>query len=65
MKAGEIRNLGEEELVKQLEEARHELFNLRFRVGTRQMVNHREIGRVKRNIARMMTIQRERQLAGA
>ena len=62
MRADEIRALGDQELARQLEEARGELFNLRFRVATRQLVNHREICRVKRNIARMMTIRRERQL---
>jgi large subunit ribosomal protein L29 len=65
VKADEIRALGDEELTKQLEEARRELFNLRFRLETRQLVNHREIYRVKRNIARMITIVRERQLAEA
>lgn len=65
MRADEIRALSDEELAKQLEEARRELFNLRFRLATRQLVNHREISRVKRNIARMMTIMRERQLIEA
>lgn len=65
MRADEIRVLSDQELAKQLEEARRELFNLRFRLATRQLVNHREIGRVKRNIARMMTIMRERQLIEA
>jgi len=65
VRADEIRALSDEELAKQLEEARRELFNLRFRLATRQLVNHREISRVKRNIARMMTIMRERQLIEA
>ncbi len=65
MRADEIRALSDQELAKQLEEARRELFNLRFRLATRQLVNHREISRVKRNIARMMTIMRERQLIEA
>lgn len=62
MKAEEIRQLGNEELKKQLEEAHQELFNLRFRLATRQLVNHREIRSVKKKIARMMTIMREREL---
>ncbi|HEY78493.1 MAG TPA: 50S ribosomal protein L29 [Dehalococcoidia bacterium] len=62
MKAEEIRALKIEELAKQLEEARQELFNLRFRAATRQLVNHREIPRVRRNIARLKTIIREREL---
>jgi large subunit ribosomal protein L29 len=58
----EIRALGDEELRKQLEETHQELFNLRFRLATRQLVNHREIRKVKKKIARMMTIKREREL---
>ena len=65
MKADEIRQLGNEELQKQLEDAHQELFNLRFRLATRQLVNHREIRKVKKNIARIMTIIRERELAEA
>ena len=62
MKTEEVRALNNEELSKQLEEAREELFNLRFRLATRQLVNHREIPRVRRNIARLKTIIREREL---
>jgi large subunit ribosomal protein L29 len=62
LKAEEIRALKTEELAKQLEEAHQELFNLRFRVATRQLVNHREIPRVRRNIARLKTIIREKEL---
>jgi len=50
--------------MKQLEEARHELFNLRFRLATRQLVNHRQLRQVRREIARLLTIMRERELAG-
>lgn len=63
MKVDEIRALNAEELAKQLEEARQELFNLRFRVATKQLVNHREIPRVKKRIAQLKTIMRERELA--
>jgi large subunit ribosomal protein L29 len=62
MKVDEIRALGTEELAKQLEEARQELFNLRFRLATKQLVNHREIPRVKKRIARLETIMREKEL---
>ena len=62
MKIGEIRSLSDQELQKRLEEAHQELFNLRFRLATRQLVNHREIPRVKKTIARMNTIVREREL---
>ena len=63
MKVEEIRALSTEELAKQLEEAHQELFNLRFRAATKQLVNHREIPRVKKRIAQLKTIMRERELA--
>jgi len=63
LKVEEIRALGPAELAKQLESARRELFDLRFRAATKQLVNHREIPRVKRDIARMQTVLRERELA--
>ncbi len=62
MKVEEIRALGTKELAKQLEETHQELFNLRFRLATRQLVNHREIPRVKKNIAQLKTIIREREM---
>jgi len=62
LKTSEIRSLNNEELLMKLEEAHEELFNLRFRLATRQLVNHREIPKVKRKIARMKTILREREL---
>jgi len=62
LKAEEIRVLSFDELVKQLEAARKELFDLRFRLATKQLVNHREIRRVKKEIARLKTIMREREL---
>ena len=62
MKVEEIRALGNDELLKQLEEAHQELFNLRFRLTTRQLVNYREIPRVKKRIAQLKTIIREREL---
>jgi large subunit ribosomal protein L29 len=62
LKASEIRALNNEELSTRLAEAHEELFNLRFRLATRQLGNHREIPRVKKRIARMETILREREL---
>ena len=62
MKVEEIKVLTDEELAKRLEEAHQELFNLRFRLATKQLVNHRELSRVKRNIAQFKTIIREREL---
>ena len=62
MKAEEIRALNIEELTKQLEAAHRELFDLRFRAATKQLANNREIVRVKREIARMKTVMREKEL---
>ncbi len=62
MKIDEFRVLSADDVAKQLEEAHQELFNLRFRLSTRQLVNHREIRRVKKKIARLLTIKREREL---
>jgi len=60
MEIEEIRALGSEELVKKLETSRQELFNLRLKLSTKQLVNHREIPRVKKDIARIETILKER-----
>jgi len=62
LKVEEIRALNNDELLKQLEETHQELFNLRFRLTTRQLVNYREIPRVKKKIAQLKTIIREREL---
>jgi large subunit ribosomal protein L29 len=62
LKASEIRTLNNEELLAKLTEAHEELFNLRFRLATRQLWNHREIPVVKKKIARIETILREREL---
>jgi large subunit ribosomal protein L29 len=63
VKIEEVRALSDEELDKQLEEAHQELFNLRFRLATKQLVNHREVPRVRKKIARLKMIIRERELA--
>ena len=63
MKVAEIRALTDEELKKQLEEAHQELFNLRLRLATKQLVNHRELPRVRKKIAQLKTIIKEREAA--
>jgi len=63
LKVEEMRARSNEELVKRLEEAYQELFNLRFRAATKQLVNNREIPRVKQEIARLKTLIRERELS--
>jgi len=62
LKVKGIRALSNEELLKQLEETHQELFNLRFRLATKQLVNNRQIPMVKKKIARLLTIMREREL---
>ena len=61
-KVKETRSATPEELKKQLEESHQELFNLRFRISTKQLANHRELRRVKRKIARLNTIITEKEL---
>jgi large subunit ribosomal protein L29 len=63
VKLEEMRSLNAEELTKRVTEAHQELFNLRFRLSTRQLVNHRELPKVRKEIARLETIIREKQLA--
>ena len=63
MRTQEIRALSPGELTKELEETHRELFNLRFRLAVGQLDNHREIPKVKKKIARMKTVMRERELA--
>ena len=62
MKLEEFRNLSTDDLKKELEETHEELFNLRFRLATKQLVNHREVRRVKKKIARLKTLLTEREL---
>ena len=62
MKVEEIRNLKPAALTKQLEATHKEFFDLRFRLATKQLVNCREIRKVKKEIARLKTIIREREL---
>jgi len=60
----EIRDLSSEELKKQLDNSYRELFNLRFRLATRQLVNQHEIRNVRKRVARIRTIMREREILG-
>jgi large subunit ribosomal protein L29 len=58
----ELRELALEELVSKLKEAKAELFNLRVQSATGQLDNHRRLQVVRREIARIYTIMREREL---
>ena len=60
--ASEFRELSNEDLNARLADAKEELFNLRFQLATGQLTNNRRIGTVKRDIARILTILREREL---
>ena len=65
MNIKEIRELSTNGLAKQLEESYKELFSLRFQLATGQLNNPNEFIKVKKDIARIKTIIRERQLAGS
>jgi large subunit ribosomal protein L29 len=60
--AAELRLLPKDELVTRLKEAKEELFNLRFQSATGQLDNNRRLQVVRRDIARIYTILREREL---
>ncbi len=60
MKSKEVRNLDDAELVEKVRDFREELFNLRFRNSTGELENTARLGEVRRALARMLTIARER-----
>ena len=62
-KASELRELSDSELQERLVEHKEELFNLRFQIVTGQLDNASRIGQVKRDIARLHTIIRQREIA--
>lgn len=57
----QLRELAPADLRQRLEEARQELFNLRFRQATRQLENTAELKKVRRRIARILTVLREKE----
>jgi large subunit ribosomal protein L29 len=64
-KTEELRTMELEELETRLNETRQELFNLRFQLVTGQLDNSARIGQVRRHVARIETILREREIAAA
>ena len=58
----ELRQLPDEDLVTALRDGKEELFNLRFQVATGQLDNNRRLHTVKKDIARIYTVMREREL---
>ncbi|MCX6003142.1 MAG: 50S ribosomal protein L29 [Chloroflexi bacterium] len=62
MKVNEFRALSSEELTKQLKAANQEFFDIRLKAITKQLVNHREIPRARKKIARIQTLLKEKEL---
>ncbi|MDP9379061.1 MAG: 50S ribosomal protein L29 [Chloroflexota bacterium] len=60
-RASELRNTDDATLERQIDESKQEMFNLRFRLATGNSVNTARIKQLRREIARMQTILRERQ----
>jgi len=63
MKAEEVRGLADDELVTRISELEEERFRLRFRSGTEALEEPLRLRSIRRDIARLKTVQRERQLA--
>lgn len=64
MKAAELRNLTRDELQNRLDEAKEEQFNLRFQQASGQLEDTNRLRILRRNVARILTILRESELAG-
>ena len=60
-----LSDLGDTDLVEQLDDAKEQLFNLRFQLVTGQLENHSRLGKVKREVARALTELRAREIAAA
>jgi len=65
LKANELRDLSDEELIERMRETRKQLFNLRFQHATGQLDNPRKLRVVRQDIARIMTVQGERERVAA
>ena len=65
MDVGELRELNDVELSEQHDELKQELFNLRFQMATGQLDNPMLLKQARRDIARVLTVQREREIAAA
>ena len=61
MRPRELRELSDDELAKRLADTRHDLFNLRFQAATGALENTARLRLVKRDIARILTVQQERE----
>jgi len=65
MKASEIRDLTERELGEKLSDLKAELFNLRFQHAINQLENPMRLNHVKKDIARVKTVIRQREISSA
>ena len=64
LKTAELRDLSVEEINQKLAETKEELFNLRFQNATGQLDNYKRLRDLKRDVARIKTVLRARELAG-
>ena len=62
LKAADVRELPTEELFVRLQETKEELFNLRFQNATGQLDNYRRLRELRKDVARILTVIREREL---
>ena len=60
MKSSEVQNLKDDEVVARLREAKEEAFNLRFRHATGELENTARLGAARRDVARLLTVAKER-----
>jgi large subunit ribosomal protein L29 len=60
--ASELRQYADDELFRHLEETKAELFNLRFQIVTGQMTNVSRISRLRKEVARVLTLVRQREI---
>jgi large subunit ribosomal protein L29 len=65
IKVTEIRDLSGDELQQRLDDTRQELFNLRFQHATGQLDNYKRIGELRADVARILTVMREREIEPA
>jgi len=61
--ASELRNLTDDEFAKKEKDIREELFNIRIQVSTKQVNNYSEIKKLRKDIARIETVKRERSMS--
>jgi large subunit ribosomal protein L29 len=60
-----MRRLSDNELASELKSSKEEMFDLRFKLATRQLKNYRELPAARRRMARLLTVQAERQKAAS